>query len=421
MGFTPEKARRRARYAGWEMLGQNTGDAALRGISINATKVGGGDKEKAYIVRQNAMLRIALCIILGALFILGILAVTVLDVKVQRKSAGVAKMGKRQQEHWEHQDIIKKDLRLQEMLREEHNDAEMVKDARATMGALLKSYEKDIQKALSGSPAEKTVMGHHNKFATYLKKLIGQVYHASEREQKTAEQAMGQVASDIAREAKEDQSEEADYEKELEDMGEDVHAYKIVDEQGNTEMPETLMPEHQGDEAHEEHHYEEQSAEEIQQQLERFWKKADAAAETYKALSDHQLKDIHQFYQDNVMKTLEAEDPESIDKTKLELDINTKLTSHGLPKWDESMKTKYPEVMDYVQEVIDHMHAKDMKPQLDKLREDIKSDTKTVMQGVAELEKLGIDGNVPLHWMWLEEQPVGFEEDEQYEHHEGTE
>ena len=34
-----------------------------------------------------------------------------------------------------------------------HNDAEMVKDARATMGALLKSYEKDIQKALSGSPA----------------------------------------------------------------------------------------------------------------------------------------------------------------------------------------------------------------------------------------------------------------------------
>merc|ERR1711881_175709 len=142
--------------------------------------------------------------------ILGILAVTVLDVKVQRKSAVVAKMGKRQQEHWEHQDIIKKDLRLQEMLREEHNDAEMVKDARATMGALLKSYEKDIQK------------------------LIRQVYHASEKEQKTAEQAMGQVASDIAREAEEDH-----YEKELEDMGEDVHAYKIVDEQGNTEMPET--------------------------------------------------------------------------------------------------------------------------------------------------------------------------------------
>jgi hypothetical protein len=401
------------------MLGQTAGDAALRGIGINATKVGGGDKEKAYVVRQNAMLRIALCIILGALFILGILAVTVLDVKVQRKSATLAKMGKRQQEHWEHQDIIRKDLKLQEMLREEQNDAEMVKDARATMGSLLKSYEKDLLGALKGTPQEQTVMGHHSKFATYLKKLIGQVYHASDKELKTAQAAMGEVASDIAREAREDSAEEAEYEKELEDMGEDVHAYKIVDENGNTEMPETHMPD--GDHEAEHHsHFEEQSAEEIQGQLERFWKKADAAAETYKKLSDADLEEINKFYTENVMKTLEAEDPESIDKNKLEADVNAKLTSKGLPKWDDSMKTKYPEVMDYIQEVIDHMHAKAAKPKLDKLREDIKADTKTVMEGVAELEKLGIDGNVPLHWMWLEEQPVGFEEDEQYQQHAGA-
>ena len=66
------------------------------------------------------------------------------------------------------------------------------------------------------------------------------------------------------------------------------------------------------------------------------------------------------------------------------------------------------------QELVDCMHVRQRKSELDKLRGEIKSNAKDAIAGVAELERISMEGNLPLHWMWLEDAGVGFQEDEQY-------
>jgi hypothetical protein len=156
-------------------------------------------------------------------------------------------------------------------------------------------------------------------------------------------------------------------------------------------------------------------SEDLETNLQRFFKKVDAAVEAYKSLSDERLAKIKVFRDNAVKKMSEDKDISAFNKTKLEADADELLSSFGLKKWSESKKI-FPEVTDYVDDIVDHKGYRDHKDAIEKLREGMKAGTLNANKVIAELEALDAanPSTIPLHWMWAEEQDVGFEEDEKY-------
>merc|ERR1711959_299509 len=194
----------------------------LESLGIEKAPQRGRDSEAAYIVRQNAMLK-ATAFILGALLVLFlILSLTVLEVNVQRKSTLKAKIEMRHEQIGDHRDIVRKDLAVQNALQEEMNELQMVREARASLGALLGRYMEDMDQTMEAHAQGdiklmKGVRVLHDRFAKHLKILMDHVYREVKKEQDQAQTEMKQVGDDIEKEASEEENEETKYEKDMQD------------------------------------------------------------------------------------------------------------------------------------------------------------------------------------------------------------
>merc|ERR1711871_816328 len=402
--------RRRARST--QSMLPDTANQALKSIGIEQTKVGGGDKERAYIVKQNAMLKVGLTVFFVLAIFGSVLCFTVLDVKVQRRGTVMARLHMRQEQHRGHTDIIKKNLKLQNVLLEEKNDVDMIRDARATVGSLLASYHDDVMKALvTNKKAQKEVEKHNKNSAKFLKKIIDDLFKQAKKEQKSADIAMEQVGASIGIEEKEDEAEEHAFKDDMTAMGED--ADELAAETPEPDAEDGVVP---PDETGAGETDETAAQEDVETNLQRFFKKADAAAAEYKHLEDDALEKIKAFRDEAATRMGESEDMEKFNKTKLEADADALLTQHGLKKWSESKKI-FPEVTDYIDDIVDHKGYRQHKAEIEALREGMRGGTMTANTVVAELEKIDASNpasHIPLHWMWAEEADVGFEEDEAY-------
>lgn len=407
----------------------DTANQALKVIGIEQTKVGGGDKERAYIIKQNAMLKVGLTVF-GILMVLGaVLSFTVLDVKVHRRSTVMAKLHQRHEQHAGHTDMIKKDLKLQNVLREEKNDAEMIRDARATVGALLASYHDNVMDVLKVNPtAQKEVEKHNKNFAKYLAQILNDLFLQAKKEEKSADEALEQVNKNIVAEENKDEAEETEFKDEMTAMGEDtkeLEAEAAAEEgTGSGEDEGEMHDGHSAAEGDNTKGAEDESVagEDVQKQLTRFFAKADAAEKKYGHLAESALEEVFAFREKNQKKVAEVniEDAtdktkEDFDKTKLEEEGEALLKKHGLTAWSEQ-KTVFPEIVDYFDDLADHRGYSKYKADIDALRSGIKNGDMTANKVVAELEKLEgkSAGLIPLHWMWAEEAEVGFDQDETY-------
>ena len=87
--------------------------------SMQTTKVGPGDKQRAYIVRQNVMLKALLAIAVTICVMGMMLCCTYLEVRVQRRATLHEATEHREEEHTSHMRIMRLSMLLEERLEDE--------------------------------------------------------------------------------------------------------------------------------------------------------------------------------------------------------------------------------------------------------------------------------------------------------------
>jgi len=402
----------------------------LESLGIEKAPQRGRDSEAAYIVRQNAMLK-ATAFILGALLVLFlILSLTVLEVNVQRKSTLKAKIEMRHEQIGDHRDIVRKDLAVQNALQEEMNELQMVREARASLGALLGRYMEDMDQTMEAHAQGdiklmKGVRVLHDRFAKHLKILMDHVYREVKKEQDQAQTEMKQVGDDIEKEASEEENEETKYEKDMQDEPEKDEMEKETEEA-------SIVPAAEGDDASVPPVSELAATGKddvdmdttIRRQLSNFFTKFHEA-QSYR-LEPAVYQDWTKFWDTEVVKMLEDSTTEEAGKARADLVEKMK------KKIGEQIKLAYTEQQGppqrFFEQVLDSNHA--LQPELMTALSDLEQKMNLPsaekptekkhkpLEIVAELEKIAEKHvKLPLKWMWTDDKDElpEFNEEESYD------
>ena len=95
-------------------------------LPIHTTKIGAGDKERAYVVRQNFFLKIVLAVVLTIAGLAGILCRTTYEIHVQRRDSIQDSRDHRDEEHASHLRVIRLSTLLQQRLKDEVHDMKLL-------------------------------------------------------------------------------------------------------------------------------------------------------------------------------------------------------------------------------------------------------------------------------------------------------
>lgn len=213
---------------------------------LPVTKVGAGDKERAYVLRQNCFLKLVLgvlCIFMG---LSTAIVYTRYEVHVQRRNSIEGAKEHREEEHASHMRVMRLSMLLQRHLEDEVHDVAVLTTYRAWLMRAVGDYQlRVIERAncteypifCDGLRAEGT------KFDTELERLLKLLWDDVVKEGKTAQKALHNITHAIVSELRQDDQEQGEYERVMADAGEDPGHFGYH----NHEV------EYRGGEEHEEH------------------------------------------------------------------------------------------------------------------------------------------------------------------------
>jgi hypothetical protein len=82
-------------------------------VNFKATKAGAGDKERAYIVKQNFVLRVIIIVGTIATIITGVLLTTRYEMTINRRNSIYANVQHRTEEHRANMKLVQMEMALQ--------------------------------------------------------------------------------------------------------------------------------------------------------------------------------------------------------------------------------------------------------------------------------------------------------------------
>jgi hypothetical protein len=342
---------------------------------------------------------------------------------VQRKNTLKAKALMRNEEVVSHRDIVRKDLAVQNALQEEMNELNMVREARASLGALLGRYMEDMDQTMEKHAQGdiklmKGVRVLHDRFAKHLKRLMDHVYNEVKKEHEAAEGEMQKVAVDINKEAKEEEDQEDKYEKEMQDEPDKEEM------EHEAEAETSLPPDSAADATAEATKAGTGSEEEtIRKQLSTFFTKFREAQGL--RLQPDAFKDWSAFWETEVVKLMEESNTEEAGKARADLVEKMKKKIAEQPALAYVESTNGPPQR-FFENVLDANHA--LEPELATAITEL--ETKYNLPGenagkkhrpleiVSDLEKIAEKHpKLPLRWMWADDKDElpEFNEEESYD------
>ena len=100
-------------------------------LPIHTTKIGAGDKERAYVVRQNLFLKLVLAVVVTILGFAGALCCTTYEIHVQRRDSLQDARDHRDEDHKSHMHLVRLGTLLQQRLKDEVHDMKVLTQYRA--------------------------------------------------------------------------------------------------------------------------------------------------------------------------------------------------------------------------------------------------------------------------------------------------
>ena len=159
------------------------------------TKIGAGDKERAYVVRQNVCLKCMLGVVILIATISTALIATTYEVHVQRRHSLIGARNHREEEHASHMRVLRLSMLLQKHLEDEVHDAHVLTRYRAWLMRAVGDYQmRVLEQATNYSDALRTTLQNEGSaFDREIDQLLGKLWDDVISEGKTAQKQLHNI------------------------------------------------------------------------------------------------------------------------------------------------------------------------------------------------------------------------------------
>ena len=204
-------------------------------LLLPMTKVGAGDKERAYVVRQNILLKTILAV-LAALVLLGTtLCCTIYKVDLQRRTSLKDAREHREEEHNSHMRIMRLGMLLQQRLKDEVHDMKVLTTYRSWLLRSVGDYQGQVLQKLGANCtlADEQLRSLGLQFDQRIDALMKRLWDDLVQEGRAAQTQLHNITTAIMHELRQDASEASDFEALMRANGEDARD----DVEGRTRRP----------------------------------------------------------------------------------------------------------------------------------------------------------------------------------------
>jgi len=191
---------------------------------LPVTKVGPGDKERAYVVRQNVVMKtllVAFSVVSG----LGtLLCCTVYEVHVQKRTSIAGAKEHREEEHSSHMRVMRLSMLLQQRLKDETHDMSVLTTYRGWLMRAVGEYQSAALRSLPincSSAASAALVDLGANFDKQLDALLKRLWDDLVREGQAAQGQLHNITGAIMSELRQEKAEAADFEQQMRDAGEE--------------------------------------------------------------------------------------------------------------------------------------------------------------------------------------------------------
>jgi len=199
-------------------------------LPIHTTKIGAGDKERAYVVRQNIFLKVLLAVVVTIVGLAGTLCCTTYEIHVQRRDSLQGARDHREEEHNSHMRIMRLGTLLQQRLKDEVHDMKVLTQYRAWLLRVVGDYQTQVQGEVdvNCTGAQQLVVVKEQlqqmglQFDQHVDFLLKRLWDDLVEEGKQAQTQLHNITAAIMSELRQDASEASDFEQLLRDNGEEV-------------------------------------------------------------------------------------------------------------------------------------------------------------------------------------------------------
>ena len=222
-------------------------DKGLNLVGLAATKTGSGEKERAYVVKQNSLLKGLLCLVFLGFCVSIIVFSTVLELKIARRGLIMSEAIHFKREHHDHEEIFRTTLELQEALEATIEETTLLEEFRAYFDKHVGQTNDKIDRLFQELSVPPTVIvqartlqaGLVKSLETRLDKIINRFHKRA----MVAGQQIIKLAQAMGREIDDDAKLTKKYEERLKKWG--------VDEQYAEKLEEQYDEEQEGEEGEE--------------------------------------------------------------------------------------------------------------------------------------------------------------------------
>mmetsp|Transcript_27795 Transcript_27795/g.70917 ORF Transcript_27795/g.70917 Transcript_27795/m.70917 type:complete len:426 (-) Transcript_27795:380-1657(-) len=191
---------------------------------LPVTKVGPGDKQKAYVVRQNLCLKIMLGVLVCVGFLSSALLLQTYEVRVQRRASIHEAREHREEEHTSHMRVLRLSMLLQRHLEDEVHDLSVLTTYRAWLMRAVGDYQNKVVAQASTANCTSNVTGELQSlgmtFDADIDRLLERLWKEVVTEGKTAQKSLHNITRAIVSELRQDATEQGAYEHLMEEAGE---------------------------------------------------------------------------------------------------------------------------------------------------------------------------------------------------------
>jgi len=197
-------------------------------LPIHTTKMGSGDKERAYVMRQNVFLKMVLVVVVLIAGLVATLCCTTYEIRVQRRDSLHDAKEHREEEHTSHMRVMRLSTLLQQRLRDEVHDMKVLTQYRAWLLRVVGDYQNEVLREVESNCTNAAAAiasrlrdsGLH--FDKHIDGLLKRLWDDLVQEGKQAQTHLHNITAAIMSELKQEASEASEYEQLMKQSGEEV-------------------------------------------------------------------------------------------------------------------------------------------------------------------------------------------------------
>ena len=192
-------------------------------VGVSATKAGAGEKEKAFIVRENAVLRAVLCLVLLGVVGVVVLFSTVYELHVARRGRVLSEVIHHKKEHLAHEALVRANLGLQQAPENAVEETQAMQEFRAYFEKTVGVSDDALDQLFQNQGVKPEVLAQAKQmqrdFVKNVEVHLGKMLKRFQKRADEAEKEMAKISKRIEEQIQEDAEEDQKFEEKLEELG----------------------------------------------------------------------------------------------------------------------------------------------------------------------------------------------------------